>query len=146
MNHLPAMSNTDLEIAYNAEYQMRQMPQIDVSTTHSIHSGVYTRTLHMAAGNAIVGVHIIIPTTLIITGNLTLTIGDNIHHIVGTQVIAADANRKQIMVALEDTAITMIFKTDATTIEEAEMEFTDQYDVLASRLDGAINNIIITGV
>lgn len=146
MNYLQEMTVGEIELAFQAEDVMRQMDQLSIPTHHTLHSGVYTRTITMLAGEAIVGAHIKIPTTLIITGNLKLTIGDKIHHIKGTEGIAADANRKQIMAALEDSAVTMIFKTEATTVEEAEMEFTDQYEQLSSRLDSAINHITITGV
>ncbi len=47
------------------------------------------------------------------------------------------------MVANEDSTIIMVFKTMASTIEEAEYEFTDEVDNLASRLPTAINYIKI---
>ena len=57
----------------------------------------------------------------------------------GFDVFIAEANRKQVALALEKSSIVMIFKTDAKTIEEAEEEFTNEPEKLASRLQGAIN-------
>jgi hypothetical protein len=55
------------------------------------------------------------------------------HELVGYNVIQASAGRKQIYVTREETAITMIFPSNAKTVEEAEEEFTDEAEMLLSR-------------
>ena len=52
------------------------------------------------------------------------------------------AGRKQAFLAITDTALTTTFPTAAVTVEEAEAEFTDETDLLASRGDDAVNCII----
>ena len=142
---VPAMTNRDLEIAYEAEDLLRPLEQIILTTWHTLHGGVYTRTIVLNAGETVVGAKIRIPTTLVINGKMKLFIGSEVVHIDGTRVLVASANRKQIMTAIEETSIVMIFKTNAKTVEEAEIEFTDEHDKLMSRLDVSVNHITISG-
>ena len=51
----------------------------------------------------------------------------------GLTVIEASAGRKQICITKEATDVTMLFATAATTVEEAEAEFTDEAAALLSR-------------
>jgi hypothetical protein len=51
----------------------------------------------------------------------------------GYNVIPAKAGRKQIFVGIEETHITMTFRTDAETVEQAEEEFTSEYEALVTR-------------
>lgn len=138
---VPASGN--LEVIRKAEQVILEQPQECVITYHTLHSGVYTRTIYLKKGQVIAGAFIKIPTTLIVIGNLNVSIGEEFNTLVGTHILIAIANRKQIMVANEDSTIIMVFKTMASTIEEAEYEFTDEVDNLASRLPTAINYIKI---
>jgi hypothetical protein len=63
----------------------------------------------------------------------------------GYHVLPAAAGRKQALLARADTHLTMIFATRATSVAEAEAEFTDEADRLASRRQGRRNVVIITG-
>ncbi len=58
-------------------------------------------------------------------------------------MFAASAGRKQAYIAHKDTFLTMSFKTNAKTVEEAEAEFTDDHERLMSR--NGVNKIVITG-
>lgn len=122
-----------------------QYPQTDIVTTHSLHGGVYTRTIMIPAGVILTGALIKIPTTLIVSGKVTVYVGEQPSHFDGYNVLAASANRKQAFVAHTDTYLTMIFKTDAVTVEEAEEQFTDEFLLLSSRHPESINHFIITG-
>jgi hypothetical protein len=121
------------------------VPQIEVQTDHVIHGGVYTRTITIAAGTVLMGAHIKIPTTLIVTGATAVFTGENWIELEGFHVIPAMAGRKQIFVARETTTISMIFRTDAETVEEAEKEFTDENELLMSK-QSTIDTVTITGV
>lgn len=120
-----AMTAREISIAKEAEDIVKKMPQADITIYHTLHSGVYTRTLLLKKGTTLVGALIKIPTTLIVQGDMKLYIGKKVHHLTGYNVIPAMANRKQVMFAHDDTRVTMLFRTDATTIKEAEDEFTD---------------------
>ena len=56
----------------------------------------------------------------------------------------ARAGRKQIFVTRKPTVITMIFRTDAQTVEQAEAEFTDEAELLMSRQSDS-DLVLITG-
>lgn len=136
------MSNVSISNANRVQELMLNLEQSKITTIHSIYEGVYTRTIVLKAGEALVGALIKIPTTLLINGKVQITIDENnVKEINGFDVFLGYPNRKQIMFAHEDTSITMLFKTDAKTIEEAEEEFTDEYSLLMSRNSDAINVI-----
>jgi hypothetical protein len=111
---------------------MQQLPQVDIETIHTIHAGIYTRTICVPAGVTITGALMKIPTTLIVNGDCLVTIGDKTAHVAGHHVLCASAGRKQIFVAISDTWLTMMFHTHAKTVGESEREFTDEYELLRS--------------
>lgn len=122
-----------------------KLPQVPLVTTHTIHGGIYSRTVTIPAGVTITGALIKIATTLIISGKVRAFVGEETIELQGYNVIAASAGRKQAFLAIDDTNLTMLFATNATTIEQAENEFTDEAHLLASRLELSVNNVIITG-
>jgi hypothetical protein len=91
----------------------------------------------------VTGVLITIPTVLIVSGHATLFIGGEDVELKGYAVIPASAGRKQAVYAHADTLFTMLFPTAARTVEEAEREFTDEPERLASRR--APNHVTNTG-
>lgn len=123
------------------EKKMLTKEQIKLLTIHSLYNGVYTRTILLKENEVICGALIKIPTTLIINGNIQVSDGDSVIDIVGFDVFLCEPNRKQLMKANGNTSITMLFKTDAKTIEEAEQEFTDDFLSLVSRREDSINII-----
>lgn len=143
-NQIVSMSKEDISIAVAAEEVVLSMPQCEQFTTwHTLHGGIYSRTIKLQAGEMIVGALIKIPTTLTISGQMKLYIGNKVEVIEGFRVIAAGKHRKQIMHSITDTYVTMSFATNANNIEEAEGEFTDEASRLVSRLDDSINHITI---
>ena len=147
MNEIVSMSQEDIAAAVEAEEILAELPQVEsFETWHTLHGGTYTRTVKLKKGEAIVGALIKVPTTLIIHGSMHLYIGNKVEEIDGFSVIVAGKNRKQIMYALEDTYVTMRFYTRATSVQDAEKEFTDDADRLVSRLETSINHIIIGGL
>lgn len=121
-------------------------PQIGIRTHHVLHAGMYARTITIPAGVVLTGALVKRSTMLVISGDALVSRGDDDGlRITGTVVIPASAWRKQAFVANADTTVTMMFPTQATTIEQAEAEFTDDTDVLMSRRDPDLNTIIITG-
>jgi hypothetical protein len=60
-------------------------------------------------------------------------------------VVAAPANRKQVVHAMEDSYVTLSFPTNAKTIEDAERDMTDESHRLQSREKESFNLINITG-
>jgi hypothetical protein len=109
------------------------LPQIEVQTDHIIHGGMYTRTIRLAPEVVLAGALVKVPTMLIVSGKTAVFTGESWIELDGYHVIPARAGRKQIFITREDTNITMIFRTDAKTVEEAESEFTEEAESLMSR-------------
>lgn len=106
---------------------------LQVQMEHHLHAGMYCRTCRLAPGQVITSVLIKIPTLLIVHGDCIVLAGERWHELKGYHVIPAGAGRKQIYVTRDSTEITMIFPTNATTVEAAEEEFTDEFANLLSR-------------
>ena len=106
---------------------------LQVTMEHHLHAGMYARTCRLAPWQVITSVLIKIPTLLIVNGDCIVLAGDKWHELTGYNVLQACAGRKQIYVTREATEITMIFPSKAETIEEAEREFTDEYENLLTR-------------
>ena len=82
---------------------------------------------------AAVGTLIRVPTLLIVSGHVRINSGDRVYELCGYHVLEGEINRKQMAWALEDTEITMIFATKAKTVDEAEREFTVEFEQLQNR-------------
>ena len=140
---IPAMMPAALDAVYRFEEEMRKLPQIDMPTRHVIHGGMYARTITVPAGCAITGALIKRATLLIVNGDATVFVGEGSVRMQGYNVLAASAGRKQAFFAHGDTEITMVFPTCATSVAEAEREFTDEHELLMSHANA--NDILITG-
>jgi hypothetical protein len=140
---IPAMSQAALASVYELEGEILKLPQVEMTTHHVIHGGMYARTITVPAGVVATGALIKIATILVVNGHARVTVGDDCIEIAGHHVIPASAGRKQGIFALADTVVTMIFATDAQTVGECEIEFTDEADRLASH--HCDNIVVITG-
>tara|TARA_R110000822_G_scaffold2705_9_gene12604 strand:+ start:1400 stop:1861 length:462 start_codon:yes stop_codon:yes gene_type:complete len=143
---IPAMSARSVETVSRLEEMALAQPQIPIKTHHTIHSGVYSRTMFAPAGCLITGALIKINTTVIISGDVTFYVGDGAVDFSGYSVIPAYAGRKQAVLVHTDSYITMLFQTTATSVEEAEKEFTDEYELLGSHKVEELNTTLVTGV
>lgn len=106
--------------------------EVDVPIDHFIHEGVYYRTCKVNKDVTIIGALIKIPTTVIVSGRCFVSIGDSVTEVRGYHVFKAKAWRRQAFRALEDTYITMCFKTNSKDVSEAEKEFTDEWKLLTT--------------
>lgn len=140
---IPSMNMAALSTVKRLEDRLLTMPQVDIETSHVLHGGMYSRTITIPAGVVLTGAVVKIPTMLVIDGDVDVYIGMAADRLTGHNVIAASAGRKQAFYAYMDTKVTMIFPTEAKTVEQAEMEFTDDYADLMSRK--GTNQVLITG-
>lgn len=113
--------------------KLLRLPQCDLSTEHLLHGGLYTRTLRMPADCVLVGAQIKVPTTLIVQGDALVFAGDAWVRLSGYNVLAGEAGRKQMFVAISEVVLTMVFPTTAQTVDEAERELTDEFEQLMTR-------------
>jgi hypothetical protein len=95
-------------------------------------------------GVLLTGALIKISTLLIISGEVIVYIDSKPVKLSGYNVFPAASKRKQAFLAITDTYLTMIFKTNSRSTQEAEEEFTDESHLLSSRRLGAKNDILIT--
>lgn len=141
---MPAMSAEIIDKVKAIESELLKRPQMELKTLHVIHGGMYSRTVIVPANHMITGALIKIPTQLIVAGTAKVFVGDKVLKLSGYNVIPAQAGRKQMFLAITDIYITMIFPTKAQTIDEAESDFTDETDMLASHRDESQNIFIRT--
>lgn len=135
---IPPMSPEAIGVVSMLESAMLDKEQVPLTTWHSLHGGTYTRTICIPAGVLLTGALIKVQTTLIVSGHCHVYIGDKSCELQGYNVVPASAGRKQAFMAITDTWLTMMFKTDAASVEEAETQFTDEYEQLGSRRDPSV--------
>lgn len=127
------------------ESKMLAIDQTQLPVHHTLHGGVYTRSMRLPAGVMICGALIKVPTTLIVNGSVTVWANGGSIDVNGYQVLVGAAGRKQLFYANEDTDMTMVCASTATTVDEAERSFTDEWEMLASRAHPDINTELVTG-
>ena len=115
-----------------AEY-LKTQPQAAIPTSHVIHAGMYHRTCMIPKGCAVTGALIKLDTVMTFHGDAHVYTGEEFVHLTGYRVLAAAAGRAQVVIANEDTHVTMSFPTTNTTVEACEEQFTDEYEQLGSR-------------
>lgn len=142
---LPAMTEAAIEGVRRLAALDSERPQVDLDTQHVLHGGMYLRTVRLPPWTRMTGALIKIATTVIVQGDAAVWLGEESRFLLGYNVIPASARRKQAFFAFTETFITMVFPTDAKTIEEAERKFTEEASDLASRRADAKNVIVITG-
>lgn len=139
------MSQVMLDEVARAEALVGSAPQTEISTQHTLHAGMYARTMLLPAGNYLVGTTVQIKTIVIFDGDADVFVGDTTMRLTGHHVIVASAFRKQIYKSHTDCHITAIHATNAKTVAEAEAEATEEHERLASRRTGNANINQITG-
>lgn len=144
-NHIPAMSDVDIDCVKQLEEVALTCPQLPATTHHILHGGMYARTMLIPKGAMLTGALIEVATMLVVNGHVEVFIGEESIIVEGYHCFAAAVGRKQAFIAIEDTHLTMVFPTLATTIAEAEDWFTDEAHLLFSRKPDAINIVTITG-
>lgn len=142
--NLPMMTDGLLDKLTRIQNEILEKPQIEVNTEHIIHGGMYVRTIRLAPEVVLVGALVKVSTVLIVDGKTAVFTGEGWIELDGYHVIPARAGRKQIFVTRAETSLTMIFRTDARTVEQAEEEFTDEAEALMSRKNEN-DTVLVTG-
>jgi hypothetical protein len=137
---IPPTSLERLDKLQLLEDRIRQCEQTSFKTEHVFHAGMYARTVRMPEGIVFTSVFIKIPTLVILCGTCDVLVSSNGVRFEGYNVIPAAAFRKTAYITRSDIELTMIFPTEARTVEEVEREFTD--DILLSH--SMENDIVMT--
>ena len=124
---------------------LKELPQTPFITEHLLHAGMYTRTVRLPANTAAAAVLIKVPTVLIFVGGARVYSDDEVIIVEGYSVLPGSAGRKIAFVTETEVAMSMMFPTTATTVDEAQRQFTDEHELLVplSRADEHI--VLITG-
>jgi len=140
---LPAMRQEDIDKVQMIEkLSLGFLDQVDLPTAHLIHGGMYSRTLHMPAGTILTGALLKVPTVLIVSGDCAVFIGDETIELRGYTVLPGSAGRKQMFLAHTDVDMTMLFPTNAKTVDQCEREFTDEYELLMTNRMDCVKTLI----
>jgi len=142
---LQAASQETLDKIQVVHEALLQIADVDIATEHLLHAGMYARTIRLEAGVVMVGALIKRDTILIIDGRTSLLAGDNRVDLEGYNVLPGCAGRKQLFVTLGPVVMTMLFPTEAQTVEEAENEVFAEANLLMSRRDSSGDTTTITG-
>lgn len=105
----------------------------DVPIKNTLHDGIYVRTAFLPKGTTGLGCLLKVPTTLIISGECLVSNGIAVAHSKGYAVLQGQTLRRSFFYAIEDTYLSMIAKVNATTVDEAEKEVTDEWAILTTR-------------
>lgn len=141
---LSPSSSEAISAIERATDQLLQHPQLDLVTEHVLHGGMYTRTIRLPKMYAMTGAFINIPTILVLHGFGEVLTNDGWKEFNGYHVLAGSAGRQQAFKCWSEVEMTMIFPSQAKTVEEAEKEFTDDYEKLMSR-HSANDILLVTG-
>mgnify|MGYP000918275028 CR=1 FL=1 len=106
---------------------------VHLDTHHSLHAGVYCRTMMIPQGHLVTGAQVKVDSTLIISGDITLFMNGEPQRFIGYHVLEGQSGRKQAAYAHLDTHVTMLCHTDSESVEDVENECTDEVDRLVSR-------------
>lgn len=120
----------DLKAQYGKEGAQFADASSMIELSHTFHAGVYARTLKAPANVILANALIKVPTILIVSGDCTITDTDTCVRVNGYNVLVGAANRMCMVRTHSETHFTMIYATDAKTVEEAEAEFADPQDEL----------------
>jgi len=129
---LPSLSPSELSVLNEAVLELLNYEEVDIPIEHFINEGIYTRTCKIPKGVMVAGCLMKIPTTVIVSGDCLVSVGVETKRITGYAALKGDAWRRQLFRALEDTFVTLYFKTNATTVQEAEKEMTDEWLLLTT--------------
>ena len=140
MTLLPLTPEQNNILCEMAKYAIEHCDEVDIPLEHFIHEGVYYRTCFVPKDVAIIGALVKIRTTVIVSGNCYVTLGNTVGRLEGYHVIKAEAGRRQAFRAITDTYITMCFRTDSKDVKEAEKEFTDEWILLTTNREELLKN------
>ena len=121
------------------------LPQIPFVTEHLLHAGMYTRTVRLPSGTVCAAVLIRPPTVLILVGEVDVWSNGELIRTSGYSVLPGSAGRKIAFVTHSDVAMSMIFPTDAQTVEEAQKQFTIEHELLPPLSKADAHIVTITG-
>lgn len=96
--------------------------EVPLPVEQHLHAGVYTRTGCQKAGVVCATALVKVPTQLIVCGHARIYCENDVFEVKGYKVLEGLPGRQMVVYTIEDTWATVLFATDAKTVEEAEIE------------------------
>ena len=115
------------------ESELLGLPQVDLSTTHLVHGGMYARTILIPGGTLLTGALTEMDNICVLYGDITVTTDKGTQHLQGFNVLPAKAGAKRAGIAHADTWWTTLIPTELTDIEAIEDSMTSESDRLHTR-------------
>lgn len=102
--------------------------EVPLPLHQQLHDGIYTRTVWQPKGTILVAARVRVATTIILDGDQCVAgASETPIRFKGRQILAAAPGRKVVVLAYEDSVCTTCFRTNATSVSEAEREYTDEW-------------------
>lgn len=138
---LVAPDDRTLAAMRDLDARMAAQPQVEVRIDHLLHAGMYARTCFLPADVLASGTVLRRATVLVVNGDVTIFTGNDSARLTGFHVLPGLRGRKALFRTHAETQMTMVLPSDAQSVDEAELDITDEPHLLA-KLPG---NVTITG-
>jgi len=110
----------------NLENVLRNMPQVEVPTSHYFAAGMYARVMELKQGYTIVGkVHKAEHFFILAKGVLAVTVDDKVTVMTAPVVVTSSPGVKRAGYAIEDCICINIHRTDNTDLDDIEDELIE---------------------
>jgi len=108
------------------QFEMVQMPQVELKTDHYFSGGMYCRKVFRPAGTVIVGkVHKADHLFLCAYGEIMVSTENGMKKLCAGDIIESKSGTKRVTLALTDAIGITIHKTDKTDLNEIEKELIE---------------------
>lgn len=141
----PPATRESLKVFEAIHEEILRCEPVAIATEHLLHGGMYARTVRLKPGTVMEGSLIKLATLLIVNGSTFVWTGKSRIELSGYNVIPGSAGRKLLFATVGEVEMTMVFPTQAMTVEAAENEVFAEADLLLSRADGSRDTVTITG-
>lgn len=130
---LPALPAPTREQIERFEARLLAMPQREIELVHWIHAGQYYRQITIPADTYCTGaVHLQDHVSVMISGEMDALTERGMENVSGFHAWAAKAGTKRVGYAVKDTVWLTVDRTDALSVEEAEMTLFEAAPMLLS--------------
>jgi hypothetical protein len=124
------------ELVQQFENVALTMPQVHIKTTHLLHGGMYARTIRIPANTMLTGALTSCDNICIVSGDITVTTDAGPQRLAGFNVLPAAAGARRAGMTHSETFWTTIMPTDASTVEQAELDLTSEPQRLQTNRNG----------
>jgi len=108
------------------EAQMREMPQVELQTSHWFADGMYCRVLERPAGTLIVGkVHKREHFYIVAKGRVQVVMDDGVQVLAAGTVLVSKPGTKRAVLALEDSICMTVHRTNKKNLTKIEKELIE---------------------